>query len=261
MHEERQSNLDQRAGGVPSGVTARPVIDPKHGPSICILSLSRVADDPRVRRHGDAFHRAGWNIVAVGFPGARSAAPEWPIVTAATSGDAPARQHPSLPGKGVAVRGAAEILPNRQAAAGAAAGQDTRWPAAAPRGGASQQAAVSPRQLGVWIWPRLAHDIYWSYSADIRGLYASPAGSRRPSGSQTIRRLSQLRRAWRASAAASTATTAMSLLSRSMASAKMAPALPPDGFRVGARVYPGRCGNFGGLAWHCAMFVRAARSQ
>ncbi len=50
-------------------------------PTICLLVLSAPADDPRVRRQGEAFHRAGWNVVAVGMPGARSPAPEWRIVT------------------------------------------------------------------------------------------------------------------------------------------------------------------------------------
>jgi glycosyltransferase involved in cell wall biosynthesis len=175
MHEEGQSNLDQRACGVASGVTARPVIDAKHGRSICILSLSRVADDPRVRRHGDAFHRAGWNIVAVGLPGARSAAPEWPIVTAAPSGDAPARQGPSIPGKSASVR-----PPKfRQVAK-----RQLVQLLAKTRGGRRLHGAAarlirlrySVLQLGVWIWPRLSHHIYWTYSAEVRGLYASGCG-------------------------------------------------------------------------------------
>src|ERR1700756_1214718 len=52
-------------------------------PTICALSLSAIADDPRVRRQAEAFHRAGWNVVAVGLPGARSAEPEWRILTRA----------------------------------------------------------------------------------------------------------------------------------------------------------------------------------
>ena len=51
-------------------------------PMICVLALSAIADDPRVRRQAEAFHRAGWKVTAVGLPGARSAAPEWRILTA-----------------------------------------------------------------------------------------------------------------------------------------------------------------------------------
>jgi glycosyltransferase involved in cell wall biosynthesis len=50
--------------------------------SICILSLSTIADDPRVRRQGQAFHDAGWEVTAVGIGIARSPAPEWRIIQA-----------------------------------------------------------------------------------------------------------------------------------------------------------------------------------
>ena len=36
--------------------------------SVGILALSAIADDPRVRRQGDAFHHAGWSVVAIGLP-------------------------------------------------------------------------------------------------------------------------------------------------------------------------------------------------
>lgn len=45
--------------------------------SIGIVSLSAVPDDPRVRRQGDLFHSQGWEVVAVGLPGARSRPPPW----------------------------------------------------------------------------------------------------------------------------------------------------------------------------------------
>src|SRR5690348_9114608 len=59
---------------------------------ICIVALSAIADDPRVRRQAEAFHCAGWGVVAVGLPGARSAAPEWLILTA--TGTPPATPEP-----------------------------------------------------------------------------------------------------------------------------------------------------------------------
>ena len=49
--------------------------------TICLLSLSPTADDPRVRRQGDAFSRAGWNVVAIGLGGAKSKLPNWKIVS------------------------------------------------------------------------------------------------------------------------------------------------------------------------------------
>jgi len=43
--------------------------------------MSAIADDPRVRRQGDAFARAGWEVVGVGLPGAQSMPPDWTILT------------------------------------------------------------------------------------------------------------------------------------------------------------------------------------
>ena len=50
-------------------------------PRICIISMSAIADDPRVRRQGDAFARAGWEVVGVGLRGALSTPPGWTILT------------------------------------------------------------------------------------------------------------------------------------------------------------------------------------
>ena len=47
-------------------------------PRACLLSLSKIPDDPRVRRQGDALFHAGWSVAAVGQPGARSKRPVWP---------------------------------------------------------------------------------------------------------------------------------------------------------------------------------------
>jgi glycosyltransferase involved in cell wall biosynthesis len=46
---------------------------------ICILSMSRIADDPRVRRHGDALAADGHDLVAVGLSGSQTVAPSWPV--------------------------------------------------------------------------------------------------------------------------------------------------------------------------------------
>ncbi len=46
---------------------------------IALLSLSAIADDPRIRRHGDALHAAGHDVVGIGLAGARSAPPAWEI--------------------------------------------------------------------------------------------------------------------------------------------------------------------------------------
>lgn len=51
--------------------------------SIVLLSLSAIADDPRVRRQGDLLHAHGWRVHGVGLPGARSPAPAWPVTEVA----------------------------------------------------------------------------------------------------------------------------------------------------------------------------------
>ena len=42
-----------------------------------LLCVSAIPDDPRVRRQGDLLTGAGWEVVAIGLPGARSTQPDW----------------------------------------------------------------------------------------------------------------------------------------------------------------------------------------
>lgn len=46
-----------------------------------LLAWSPIADDPRVRRMGDALTAAGWDVTGVGLAGAKSAPPAWPIIS------------------------------------------------------------------------------------------------------------------------------------------------------------------------------------
>jgi glycosyltransferase involved in cell wall biosynthesis len=43
------------------------------------LALSRINDDPRARRQGDAFWNAGWQVIGIGLPGGTSPPPVWPV--------------------------------------------------------------------------------------------------------------------------------------------------------------------------------------
>jgi glycosyltransferase involved in cell wall biosynthesis len=44
-----------------------------------LLAMSAIADDPRVRRQGDALLQAGFDVFGVGLAGAKSEPPAWPI--------------------------------------------------------------------------------------------------------------------------------------------------------------------------------------
>lgn len=47
---------------------------------ICLLKVAAIADDPRVRRQGDALTAAGHDVWAVGTQGGRSTPPAWPVM-------------------------------------------------------------------------------------------------------------------------------------------------------------------------------------
>jgi glycosyltransferase involved in cell wall biosynthesis len=126
------------------------------------LALSAIADDPRVRRQAEAFHRAGWNVVAVGLPGARSAAPEWRILTAEQL-PAP-RVEASGCGPTPAARLRVRFLPK-------ALPLIDRLVYRLPRALVSRRVRYALRLLGVRLRPALAQDIYWSFSENIRGIY------------------------------------------------------------------------------------------
>lgn len=59
----------------------------KRVPTVCVLALSAIPDDPRVRRQAEAFHLRGWSVMAVGLPGAKSTQPEWPMLTPSSEAD------------------------------------------------------------------------------------------------------------------------------------------------------------------------------
>jgi glycosyltransferase involved in cell wall biosynthesis len=133
-------------------------------PTICVLALSAIADDPRVRRQAEAFHRAGWNVTAVGLPGARSAAPEWRILTAeeflmprvkaSDCGVTPA-VHPGRP-----------FLPKALRLVG-------RLAYRLPRALLSGRVRYALRLLAVRARPAIAQGIYWSFSENIIDIYNS----------------------------------------------------------------------------------------
>jgi glycosyltransferase involved in cell wall biosynthesis len=64
-----------RAEGI-SSLRARSLAPPR----VCLLCLSAIADDPRVRKQGNLLHNAGFDVVGVGMPGATARPPDWPIL-------------------------------------------------------------------------------------------------------------------------------------------------------------------------------------
>jgi glycosyltransferase involved in cell wall biosynthesis len=73
-----RTGLDAPEGAAATGLCAAGI---RGSRKVCVMALSPIADDPRVRRQGDAFHDMGWEVVAVGLPGGRSPPPSWPILT------------------------------------------------------------------------------------------------------------------------------------------------------------------------------------
>jgi glycosyltransferase involved in cell wall biosynthesis len=104
--------------------------------TICILALSLIADDPRARRQAEAFHRAGWKVVAVGLPGAKSPPPEWPILTR--------HDPPTVPARSIIERLPRQLLHALQ---------------------------YRLRLLAVRVRPEVAQQIYWSWSQNVLDIY------------------------------------------------------------------------------------------
>ena len=95
----------------------------ERSPRIGLVCFSAIPDDPRVRRQGDLFHDCGWDVVAIGLPGARSPMPEWQCIDtesgtcresvpafAGSGGGTPGLQVPAetVPASGTGMRNAAQ---------------------------------------------------------------------------------------------------------------------------------------------------------
>jgi len=53
-------------------------------PRACLLSFSRIADDPRVCRQGNALVEDGWVVTSIGLSGAAAEPPPWRVLTSDT---------------------------------------------------------------------------------------------------------------------------------------------------------------------------------
>lgn len=45
----------------------------------CVIALSDIPNDPRVRRQCDALYDAGWDVIAIGIPGTEDPTLRWPV--------------------------------------------------------------------------------------------------------------------------------------------------------------------------------------
>ncbi len=128
-------------------------------PIIGIVSQSSIADDPRVRRQGDALRAAGWNVIGVGLAGARAQNPAWQILTSDDVGHLPER--PGMPVTGYRSSG---------------------WRRAAIRAlGVTPVLALSEYQhrlLSVLVDRRRAETVYWTLNSVLWDLLA--LGASRP---------------------------------------------------------------------------------
>jgi glycosyltransferase involved in cell wall biosynthesis len=134
-------------------------------PSICILSLSAIADDPRVRRQGDAFCRVGWSVAGVGLPGAKSPPPPWRIHDGTSEKNDQSGE--PTPGRAIEAhppwRRALRRLPEPMVDVLRLMARPIWW------------ARHAQRLWFVRLRPASALDIYWSWPA-VRELYARAAG-------------------------------------------------------------------------------------
>lgn len=122
-------------------------------PTVGILSQSSIADDPRVRRQGDALKAAGWNVIGVGLAGARAVAPDWPVLTTDNVGQLP--EKPVMPDTGYRSAGWRAVLID--------------WLKTTARFGLSQ---YDQRLLSVSIDQKCAEMVYWTLNSTFWELLA-----------------------------------------------------------------------------------------
>lgn len=143
-----------------------------HAPRVGLLCLSAIADDPRVRRQGDLFMAAGWDVFAVGLPGARSPAPDWPIAIADETNTSHVLRDLPMHVRTKATREALKAMRRRPAdalqAAGSLAAQDPAaflWLTGRIGQGLLQRIRRSVDGPLCAVFPRLAEGVYWRLNA------------------------------------------------------------------------------------------------
>lgn len=130
--------------------------------SMGILSLSDIANDPRVRRQGDALHQAGWSVFGVGLPGRPAPQPAWKIFTEPElSYDA----EPQVPSSGARLAGMIRRVRSRF----------KRVPLARKLWSVVRAAKRLADLLVIWWRPEHAQRLYWTWPEPLQ-LYRACQG-------------------------------------------------------------------------------------
>lgn len=134
-------------------------------PVIGIVSISPIADDPRVRRQGDAFHDIGWDVKVFGQAGKVDGLPAWPIATPDDARALPVQ--PSMPRTDYVPSRLRRLLLRPLQYLGAAAYRTQR-----------SELGYNLRLLSVYLDGGLAEQVYWSLNSAFWDIYELARGHR-----------------------------------------------------------------------------------
>lgn len=124
---------------------------------VCFASLSRIPDDPRIRRHAQALAEAGWDVCAVGLRGGRGPTPSFPV----TEVDLPVEGR----AKRLAQLGFNRLVPGRA--------QEVHWSSPLPRAVYAAVRAFTPDVVVANDWPVLPACARAAESLDAKLVYDS----------------------------------------------------------------------------------------
>jgi len=128
-------------------------------PIVGLVSISPIADDPRVRRQGDAFYDLGWDVKAFGLQSKVESAPAWSIETPEDARQLPTP--PTMPETSYRTRGIRRLAIASLALAERRAVRVNR-----------HDDAYHLRLLRVFFDKGLAETIYWTLNSTFWDIYA-----------------------------------------------------------------------------------------
>jgi glycosyltransferase involved in cell wall biosynthesis len=128
-------------------------------PVIGIVSISPIADDPRVRRQGDAFYDIGWDVRAFGQAGRAEKPPQWPIFTSEYA-------------KELAIKPTMPATHYRPALWRKPVVRLLRYLEAAAYRSKRAQLGYDLRHLSVYVDPGMAETVYWTLNSAFWDIYA-----------------------------------------------------------------------------------------